>query len=165
MDPDGKMAVPLTALFAIFVIGAEIHYLPGQIDSLKALGRKLSNVFTSESAEGGAKGAPEVNNPSPSDEWIYGPKNDPKINPDGSTKPNTWTTPDNFPTAGEATDKLDPFKPIGGRRPARIPEGTGVKRGKTPGGEGPSNGSGGANETLIPGGLPPGSTGSWEPLP
>jgi hypothetical protein len=85
--------------------------------------------------------------------------------PDGSTEPNTWTTPDNFPTAGEATDKLDPFKPVEGRRPVNIPEGVGVKRGKTPGGQGEYKGSGGANETLIPGGLPPGSAGPWEPLP
>ena len=64
-----------------------------------------------------------------------------------------------------ATDKLDPFKPVEGRRPVKIPEGTEVKRGKTPGNEGPYQGSGGARETLIPGGLPPGSVGGWEPLP
>ena len=40
-----------------------------------------------------------------------------------------------------------------------------VKKGITPGGEGPYNGSGGANETLIPQGLPPGSVGPWKKLP
>ena len=98
------------------------------------------------------------------EEWIYGPKNDPKINPDGSTKQNTWTTPDDYATPEEAQDKLDPFKPCPGRRSAKIPKGTPIKTGKTPGKEGPYNGNGGANETLIPDGLPPGSVGPWSPL-
>lgn len=87
-----------------------------------------------------------------------------KINPGGSTKPNTWTTPDKYPDRETAVDKLDPFKPVEGRRPVTIPEGTDVKRGRTPGGEGPYNGRGGARETLVPGGLPPGSLVAWEPL-
>ncbi len=133
---------------------------PGQ-----ALQNLKNNLGLGTTLSTGAKDAPVTTNPAETKEWIYGPKDDPQINPDGSTRPNTWTTPDNFPTAGEATDKLDPFKPVEGRRPVNIPEGVGVKRGTTPGGEGPNRGSGGANETLVPGGLPPGSAGPWEPLP
>jgi RHS repeat-associated protein len=113
----------------------------------------------------GAKDAPRTKTDSPSQEWIYGPKDDPKILPDGSTKPNTWTTPDDHPDRETATDKTDPFKPVEGRRPATIPAGTEVQRGKTPGNEGPYRGQGKGNETLIPGGLPPGSVGDWEPIP
>ncbi len=51
-----------------------------------------------------------------------------------------------------------------GKRPVHIPGGTPIKTGITPGGEGPYNGSGGANEVLVPAGLPPGSTGEWEKL-
>ena len=146
-------------------------------EGVSAAGEKIKNLIFNESKEGGtkagegsstqggAKDAPLVNNPAPSDEWIYGPQNDPQVNPDGSTKPNTWTTPNDFPTAGEATDKLDPFKPVEGRRPVTVPEGVDVQRGKTPGGQGPQRGSGGADETFIPGGLPPGSVGPWQPLP
>jgi len=61
-------------------------------------------------------------------------------------------------------DNLDPFKPLTGRRPVKIPAGTKINRGRTPGGEGPYNGSGGGNETLVEGGLPSGSVGPWEPL-
>ena len=79
------------------------------------------------------------------DGWIYGPENDPKINDDGSTKPNTWTTTDEYGSQDEAQDKLDPFKPMEGKRPVTIPGGTPIQTGTTPGGEGPYNGSGGAN--------------------
>jgi len=48
--------------------------------------------------------------------------------------------------------------------PVSIPAGTDVKQGITPGGQGPYNGSGGANEILVPNGLPPGSVGPWEAL-
>ena len=66
---------------------------------------------------------------------------------------------------GEATDKLDPFKPIEGKRPVIIPAGSVVKKGTTPGGEGPYNGNGGADETLHENPLPPGSVGEWRPIP
>ncbi len=112
----------------------------------------------------GAKDNPLVPTDSDRDEWIYGPEDDRKVNSDGSTGPSTWTTPDDYSNQGEAQDNLDPFKPLTGRRPVRIPKGTPVQTGKTPGGEGPYNGSGGANETHIPGGLPPGSAGPWEPF-
>ena len=46
---------------------------------------------------GGAKDAPTTTTDGPRQEWVYGPKDDRKINPDGSTNPNTWTTPDNYP--------------------------------------------------------------------
>ena len=118
-----------------------------------------------ESNPGGAKNAPPEKVEKPTREYIYGPKEDKKVNPDGSTNENTWTTPDEFKTQEEATDKLDPFKPVEGRRPVMIPEGTTVKKGITPGNEGHKGGSGGANETLIPEGLPPGSAGEWKPLP
>jgi hypothetical protein len=111
---------------------------------------------------GGAQDAPLKPTTEDSKEWIYGPRDDTKINDDGSTSPDTWSTPDEFEGGGEATDKLDPFKPMEGRRPATIPKGTPVQRGITPGGEGPYNGDGGANETLTPGGLPPGSVGEFE---
>jgi hypothetical protein len=120
---------------------------------------------TPSATSGGAEHAPTTTTGSPAQEWIYGPQDDPKINPDGSTKPKTWTTPDVYPDRQTATDKLDPFKPAEGRRRVTIPEGTDVQRGKTPGRQGPYNGGGGANETLVPGGLPPGSAGSWERLP
>jgi RHS repeat-associated protein len=163
VDPDGKSPLLLVREGVLFYEAATALGAP-VLGGLIAEG--VWNLTHQSSTEGGAKEAPEVKNPAPSDEWIYGPKDDPQIYPDGSTRPNTWTTPDNFPTAGEATDKLDPFKPVEGRRPVNVPEGIGVKRGKTPGGEGgDKDRSGGANETLIPGGLPPGSAGTWEPLP
>jgi RHS repeat-associated protein len=119
-------------------------------------------ILSSEDKPKGAKdSSPELTDRD-SDEWIYGPKDDPKIRPDGSTGPNTWTTPDDYNSQQDAQDKLDTFKPAEGRRKAKIPKGTKVRRGKTPGGEGPYDGSGGANETLIEEGLPPGSTGEWE---
>jgi len=115
-----------------------------------------------QKAFNGAKDEPTTVTDKDSTEWVYGPEDDPKINGDGSTKPNTWTTPDDFKDQEEAQDKLDPFKPLGGRRRANIPKGTSIKKGNTPGGEGPYNGSGGGNETLIPKGLPPGSVGPWK---
>lgn len=125
-------------------------------------GDQFINWVMNENA--GAKDA--VPKPATEDtpEWIYGPEDDPKINPDGSTKPNTWTTPDDYSSPEEAQDKLDPFKPCPGRRPVNIPKGTNIQKGKTPGGEGPYNGNGGGNETFIPEGLPPGSVGPWSPL-
>ncbi len=62
------------------------------------------------------------------------------------------------------TDKLDTYKPVEGRRPVVIPKGTEIKTGKTPGHQGPYNGSGGGSEINIPKGLPKGSVGKWEPL-
>ena len=115
-------------------------------------------------ARPGAKDAPLEPTAGESKQRIYGPRNDPKINPDGSTKPNTWTTPDEFGSTKEATDKLDPFKEIEGYRDVTIPKGTPVKQGVTPGNEGPYQGRGGANETLIPEGLPPGSVGPFKPM-
>jgi hypothetical protein len=88
-----------------------------------------------------------------------------EIYADGSAKENTWTTPNDFPDSSTATDKLDIFKPVEGRREVIIPKGAEVKRGTTPGHEGPYDGSGGVDETLIPKGLPPGSVGPWKPLP
>jgi len=114
--------------------------------------------------ECGASDAPLQPTTEDQDGWIYGPKNDPKVNPDGSTQPNTWVTPDDYSSAEEAQDKLDPFKPVTGRSPVSMPAGTDVKQGITPGGQGPYNGSGGANEILVPNGLPPGSVGPWEAL-
>jgi hypothetical protein len=46
-------------------------------------------------------------------------------------------------------DKLDLFKPVEGRRLVLVPKGEKVKRGTTPGGEGPYKGSGGARETFL----------------
>jgi uncharacterized protein YabE (DUF348 family) len=43
----------------------------------------------------------------PTKEYIYGPEKDLKINADGSTKKDIWTTPDKFKTKKEAIDKLD----------------------------------------------------------
>lgn len=153
---------------------------PPSIGSLEELGRVLYNgmdtltqpmqaglswvLNVNESNSGGAKDAPTTTTDGETKHWIYGPKDDRKINPDGSTAPNTWTTPDNYSDGKTATDKLDPFKPINGKRPVIIPDGTKVQNGRTPGGEGPYKGSGGGRETLIPGGLPPGSAGTWRPF-
>lgn len=136
---------------------SETSRLPTTWATSEAIGQILNFVA--------AKSAPLAPNKSKEPEYIYGPKDDPKVNPDGSTSGETWTTPDDYPGRKEATDKLDPFKPVEGRRPVNIPEGQPVQRGITPGGEGPYNGSGGANETRSPGGLPPGSVGPFEPLP
>ena len=93
---------------------------------------------------------------------MYGPESDPKVNPDGSTNGETWTTPDTFDNQGEAENKLDMFKPAEGKRTVVLPKGQEVQRGVTPGGE--SNGSGGANETRSFD-LPPGSVqNDWTPL-
>jgi len=169
VDPDGRAAQLL--LRSAYVAG----YRVGSALGLRAVGGSLGiaayNALHQENADStsgdrsGAKDAPTTTTGGTSQEWIYGPKDDPKVYPDGSTRPNTWTSPDSYPDRGTATDKLDPFKPVEGRRPVTIPEGTDVKRGKTPGGEGPYRGRGGASETLVPGGLPPGSVGPWEPLP
>ncbi|VVM28467.1 hypothetical protein BSPWISOXPB_11028 [uncultured Gammaproteobacteria bacterium] len=112
----------------------------------------------------GAKDAPLLKNKKTTKEYIYGPKKDLKINADGSTKKDIWTTPDKFKTKKEAIDKLDLFKPVEGRRLVLVPKGEKVKRGTTPGGEGPYKGSGGARETLIPNGLPKGSVEKWKPV-
>ena len=175
IDPDGRVAVALplivgTGLICYATPGCK-QYLENRIrdinDGCKAAGDKVRNWFNSrsDSASGGAKDAPTTTTDRPTQEWIYGPESDPKINPDGSTKPNTWTSPDDYPDRNVAADKLDPFKPVEGRSPVTIPAGTDVQRGRTPGGEGPYNGSGGARETLIPSGLPAGSVGPWRPLP
>lgn len=57
------------------------------------------------------------------------PESDPKINPDGSTNPNTWTTPDDYSSLEKTQDKLDPFKACPGRYPVNTPKGTPVKTG------------------------------------
>jgi uncharacterized protein RhaS with RHS repeats len=168
VDPDGRagalaacVAGPVGCLAgAVVTIAVGAKALS---DTAKVL-QSTSSSSSGSPSSGGAQDAPATTTDRPTQEWIYGPKDDPKINPDGSTKPNTWTTPDKYPDQRTAQDKLDPFKPAEGRRPATIPAGTDVKRGKTPGGEGPYKGSGGANETLVPGGLPKGSVGPWEPL-
>ncbi|MGH8020398.1 MAG: RHS repeat-associated core domain-containing protein [Opitutaceae bacterium] len=115
----------------------------------------------------GAKDAPAEQTQEETQEWIYGPENDGKVNEDGSTNDRTWTTPDDFESQEEAQDKLDPFKPAEGRRRATVPAGSTVKRGITPGHDpnGPYDGEGGARETLHEEGLPPGSVGPWEPIP
>jgi hypothetical protein len=112
-----------------------------------------------------AKDAAPVQTTKDRTEYIYGPKDDPKVNSDGSTKPNTYTTPDDHKTQEAAQDKNDTFKPAEGRRPVTIPAGSTVQEGTTPGGEGPYNGSGGGNETLHKDELPAGSAGKWTPLP
>ena len=160
VDPDGRSSA-LAACYAgpaACVVGVGITTI-AFYQAIKGTQDALSGKYLS-----GAKDNPTTTTDGESDEWIYGPKDDPKINEDGSTKPNTWTTPDDYGSQDEAQDKLDPFKPLNGRRPARIPKGTGVKKGNTPGGEGPFNGSGGGKETLIPNGLPSGSAGNWKPL-
>jgi hypothetical protein len=98
---------------------------------------------------------------------FLGPREDPKIRPDGSTGENTYTTPDQFETREEAIDKLDPYKEVEGVRPVTIPKDVPVQRGVTQGGESPmfEGTTGGASETLIPEGLPPGSVGEFEALP
>src|SRR5207248_2805644 len=125
------------------------------------------HVRTGESdaaRQAGARNAPTTTTAAPAQEWIYGPREDWNVHSDGSTGRRTWTTPDDFPDRATAIDKLNLFNPVEGRRPVSIPPGTRVKRGRTPGGW-PYSGSGGANETLIPEGLPPGSAGPWVPLP
>jgi RHS repeat-associated protein len=162
VDPSGENAVAIArgAFQVGWNIGGAINY-GIQAASGASLGVLIYNAMHNE----GAKDA----NPTPAPEggldgWIYGPEDDPKINDDGSTGKNTWTTPDEYGSQDEAQNKLDPFKPMTGKRPVHIPGGTPIKTGTTPGGEGPYNGSGGANEVLVPGGLPAGSTGNWKPL-
>ncbi|MDO6566260.1 RHS repeat-associated core domain-containing protein [Alteromonas sp. 1_MG-2023] len=161
-DPSGKNAMvaacgvgpnPICVAGLVTLTGAAIyHGVNGTVDAVNAYNQGAIDADPTPAPEGGLDG------------WIYGPENDPKINDDGSTGPNTWTTPDEYGSQDEAQDKLDPFKPMTGKRPVHIPGGTPIKTGTTPGAEGPYNGSGGANEVLVPGGLPAGSTGEWKPL-
>jgi hypothetical protein len=113
---------------------------------------------------GGAEDADETITDHEIDGWIYEPEDDPQIKADGSTKPRTWVTPDDYSSQEDAQDKLNPRKPCIGRRPVKIPAKTKIKIGRTPRGKGPYPGGGGANEILIPDGLPPGSAGQWQPL-
>jgi RHS repeat-associated protein len=156
----------LATLDAIFSIAPSLLTISEQIQVMTA--RLSSGVRTYAMRLNpyamGAKRAPVVVTDKPLTEYIYGPRNDPKINTDGSTKPSTWTSSDVFTSRASATDRLDPFKPIEGRRRVTIPAGSKVQKGITPGGEGLYNGEGGANETLIQDGLPPGSVGPFEPL-
>lgn len=148
------------------VIVATMGRMAGTGEQEDPGGDSAQDTYEEQQGSGGAKDAPLKPTTEEKQEWIYGPKDDPKVNDDGSTGDRTWTTPDDFGTQGEAEDKLDPFKPLDGRRPVTIPEGTPSQEGVTPGGENPQypDRQGGANERLIPGGLPPGSTGEWEPL-
>jgi RHS repeat-associated protein len=152
----------------------EGHYVGGVFRSvLLAFGVRFTSKGLTEvygayyrfrAIRGGAKYARPITIQRPIQEYIYGPREDAKINPDGSTNGRTWTTPDEFNSRAQATDKLDLFKPVEGRRRVTIPAGSKVQKGVTPGREGPYNGEGGANETWTSEGLPPGSVGPFEPL-
>jgi hypothetical protein len=188
-DPDGRAAAVAVIGGGVLIVGGVIYANDPQakeamgraveqgIDNFKSnmqwIGEKINNLVFNESqggnddSQGGAENASVEVTPEDIEGWIYGPENDPKINADGSTEPGrsgTWVSPDDYGTGAEATDKLDTYKPVGGRRPVVIPKGSEVKIGKTPGHQGPYNGSGGGNEINIPKGLPKGSVGKWEPL-
>ncbi|MGH9892170.1 MAG: hypothetical protein ACREA0_09355, partial [bacterium] len=95
---------------------------------LESIGRDIASALDGlrswmfNENHGGASEAAPVPARADLDEWIYGPENDPKINPDGSTEPSTWTTPDDYSSSEEAQDKLDPFKPASGRSKVCIPK-------------------------------------------
>ncbi|MDH5231851.1 MAG: RHS repeat-associated core domain-containing protein [Gammaproteobacteria bacterium] len=170
-DPDGNAAPLLLVLIGGGggSVGSTAVGVAITTTARAAVSRGLSALSAVAAAwgmrnESGAEDSPETVTQEDESGWIYGPKDDPKVNEDGSTEKGTWVTPDDFPSQGEAQDKLDPFKPAEGKRPVKIPAGTTVKKGKTPGRQGPFDGSDGANEVLIPNGLPPGSVGEWEPL-
>ena len=96
------MAQLLVPAAAVLMIGAEIHYLPGQIASLKVLAQKLSNVFTSESNETAPQTGGDAKPTNPSD--ILAPNGVPVGENVGGAKPGVQTVPTDKLT--EIIDKL-----------------------------------------------------------